>query len=231
MSLIKCPECGKEISSEAKRCIHCGYRKGLSKKTKSYIIIALMLQIIAVAMLLGCKQIYVLERNDYYYVDFGFGSENGYSGYHVISDNYADFFLVLEDTRDPEVDITPFVSIVSYLVLAFGGVGILVTFCSLIQNKVLEVCWLSSLFTAGILLAHSILISVLDLEMIGIRGYYEITPAALWFLVMALEIIAAVLDKKAMGNTTKCDVKEHLTNNEEMECFVDSKGILHYREK
>ena len=25
MSLIKCPECGKEISSRAKQCIHCGY--------------------------------------------------------------------------------------------------------------------------------------------------------------------------------------------------------------
>ena len=23
--LIKCPECGKEVSSEAKTCIHCGY--------------------------------------------------------------------------------------------------------------------------------------------------------------------------------------------------------------
>lgn len=25
MALIKCPECGKEISSKAKMCIHCGY--------------------------------------------------------------------------------------------------------------------------------------------------------------------------------------------------------------
>ena len=25
MSLIKCPECGKEISNKAKMCIHCGY--------------------------------------------------------------------------------------------------------------------------------------------------------------------------------------------------------------
>lgn len=25
MSLITCPECGKEISSKAKQCIHCGY--------------------------------------------------------------------------------------------------------------------------------------------------------------------------------------------------------------
>ena len=25
MALIKCPECGKEISDKAKVCIHCGY--------------------------------------------------------------------------------------------------------------------------------------------------------------------------------------------------------------
>jgi len=24
MALIKCPECGKEISDKAKKCIHCG---------------------------------------------------------------------------------------------------------------------------------------------------------------------------------------------------------------
>ncbi len=25
MALIKCPECGKEVSDRAKACIHCGY--------------------------------------------------------------------------------------------------------------------------------------------------------------------------------------------------------------
>ena len=25
MALIKCPECGREISDKAKACIHCGY--------------------------------------------------------------------------------------------------------------------------------------------------------------------------------------------------------------
>ena len=25
MALIKCPECGKEISDSAKQCIHCGF--------------------------------------------------------------------------------------------------------------------------------------------------------------------------------------------------------------
>ncbi len=25
MALIKCPECGKEVSDQAQQCIHCGY--------------------------------------------------------------------------------------------------------------------------------------------------------------------------------------------------------------
>ena len=36
MSIIKCPECGKEISSETKICLNCGYKiKKKRKKIKS----------------------------------------------------------------------------------------------------------------------------------------------------------------------------------------------------
>lgn len=37
MALIKCPECGKEISSEAEHCIHCGFplkKKQVKEETK-----------------------------------------------------------------------------------------------------------------------------------------------------------------------------------------------------
>ncbi len=34
MSLIKCPECGKEISDKAPRCPNCGYEASKRKKTK-----------------------------------------------------------------------------------------------------------------------------------------------------------------------------------------------------
>lgn len=33
MACITCPECGKEVSSEAKSCIHCGYPLAKKKKT------------------------------------------------------------------------------------------------------------------------------------------------------------------------------------------------------
>lgn len=38
MALIKCPECGKEISDKSKSCIHCGYPiQQQGKKLKSII--------------------------------------------------------------------------------------------------------------------------------------------------------------------------------------------------
>lgn len=45
MALINCPECGKEVSDEVKKCIHCGYpiekwmkeqKKALNKETEEY---------------------------------------------------------------------------------------------------------------------------------------------------------------------------------------------------
>lgn len=35
MALIKCPECGKEISDKSKQCIHCGYPLEISIEKKS----------------------------------------------------------------------------------------------------------------------------------------------------------------------------------------------------
>ena len=35
MALIKCPECGKEISDKSKQCIHCGYPLGESQEIDS----------------------------------------------------------------------------------------------------------------------------------------------------------------------------------------------------
>lgn len=39
MALIKCPECGKEISDKSKQCMHCGYpiQERLQTNTKCYI--------------------------------------------------------------------------------------------------------------------------------------------------------------------------------------------------
>lgn len=52
MSLINCPECGKEISSSAKTCPHCGY-KTCTRKPAAIIILAVIGGIIAFLVILS----------------------------------------------------------------------------------------------------------------------------------------------------------------------------------
>lgn len=55
MALIKCPECGKEVSSQLKKCNNCGYKlKQVSKKKKRNIItISLLILVLLVVSLVG----------------------------------------------------------------------------------------------------------------------------------------------------------------------------------
>ena len=52
MALIKCPECGKEISSSAKKCPHCGYSlsHATSKVVKWIVVILGIVTLIALAL-------------------------------------------------------------------------------------------------------------------------------------------------------------------------------------
>ena len=55
MAMINCPECGKEISDNAKSCPNCGYslKKSFKKKSKKgiFISIAIIVIVAAVAVL------------------------------------------------------------------------------------------------------------------------------------------------------------------------------------
>lgn len=56
MALIKCPECGKEVSNQLKKCNNCGYKlKQVDKKKKKIIIIAgvVILALAIVASIVG----------------------------------------------------------------------------------------------------------------------------------------------------------------------------------
>lgn len=52
MSLIKCKECGKEISDKAENCPHCGYpiNKNAKNKTPFWLIIAAVIGAILAAI-------------------------------------------------------------------------------------------------------------------------------------------------------------------------------------
>lgn len=46
MALINCPECGKEISDDARKCVHCGYR--LKKKSARFKVLAVSIPLGAI---------------------------------------------------------------------------------------------------------------------------------------------------------------------------------------
>ena len=74
MALIKCPECGKDISNRTEKCVHCGYPVKQfilqKKKKKIRIEISCIIFFFIVIIISGCC--YVLYLNDW---DFD-GSSN-----------------------------------------------------------------------------------------------------------------------------------------------------------
>ena len=53
MALIKCPECGKEISDKSKQCIHCGYPLDELKMNNNLNYIMFLFHIIIASSLLS----------------------------------------------------------------------------------------------------------------------------------------------------------------------------------
>lgn len=231
MAICQCPECGKEISDTVSKCIHCGYRKGLSKKVKMCIATASLLLLIATILLVALSYIYVFDGHYYFYVHSEFGSEFNYSGYQVHSnDCYSNIFLK-HNTIDPEAEVTTIVNVTSYIVIAVGILSIVVHLYMLLCEKYLRYCWLFPLFATGSLAIHSIEVSASKLGMIGMQGYYEIRPSIVWFVVIALEILAAVLGKKAVGEPAKGNQKKSQpAMNCTTEGFVDAHGNFHCAE-
>ncbi|MEE1285087.1 MAG: zinc ribbon domain-containing protein, partial [Acutalibacteraceae bacterium] len=70
MALIKCPECGKEISDTAKNCINCGYmlkeeNKVVKKKSKKGLFILLAIVVVILGFVLKFEISDAIEkRND-----------------------------------------------------------------------------------------------------------------------------------------------------------------------
>ncbi len=52
MALVKCPECDKEISDQASKCVHCGYQlKVMTQKTNEF---AKVILIVGLIIILVC---------------------------------------------------------------------------------------------------------------------------------------------------------------------------------
>lgn len=64
MAIIKCPECGKEISEKTKNCIHCGCPIKKEKSKKSRIFIVILIPIAISAMIFTILILKEREKND-----------------------------------------------------------------------------------------------------------------------------------------------------------------------
>lgn len=67
MALIKCPECGKEISDTSKTCIHCGYKiekeintKPQARRRKKWLIPVIIGGIVLTLLVAGLPLIYLI---------------------------------------------------------------------------------------------------------------------------------------------------------------------------
>lgn len=56
MALIKCPECGKEISDTATTCPHCGTKTNYQKKKSGWFALGLIIFIIGILLRIMASQ-------------------------------------------------------------------------------------------------------------------------------------------------------------------------------
>lgn len=66
MALIKCSECGKEISDKAKKCPYCGYDYNKSKIHKNSIIVIVIIIILTISFLIIFQSNITLQENGVY---------------------------------------------------------------------------------------------------------------------------------------------------------------------
>ena len=103
MALINCPECGKEISNTAKRCIHCGYnlKKGTKENKKVFTIViisiavVILIFVIILAVIGSCLLVKNLKKKKIYNSAETLYSEGDFEG-------AAEIFLTLGSYSDSE---------------------------------------------------------------------------------------------------------------------------------
>lgn len=86
MALIKCPECGKEISNSVKKCIYCGYELKVEKKSKRIPHIFVIVIIIFVIICVGIKLLSGRNANTGYYDNNKWGTS-----YDDIKNKYGEY--------------------------------------------------------------------------------------------------------------------------------------------
>lgn len=137
MALIKCPECGKEISDTVKYCPNCGVEITIQNsitgksKTKNYIVIAvsIVLIIIAISLVASSEFKYYLDNIDYYTEQYE-NTKSHSSGF--LGSSYASLASKWKDMRDEAITYVVLHSIGAIALSISGVVGL---YCGLKKLK------------------------------------------------------------------------------------------------
>ena len=129
MALIKCPECGREISDTVKCCPNCGVeiKKQNSitdkSKAKNYILIAvsIILLIIAISLVASSEFKYNLDNIDYYTEQYE-NAKSHSSGF--LGSGYASLASKWKDMRDEAIMYVALHSIGAIALSIGGGIGL-----------------------------------------------------------------------------------------------------------
>lgn len=140
MALINCPECGKEISDTAKKCIHCGYALTKSTKKKKKLIIGGIL-IVAIAIIITLVLTLVWNNNKVTEVK-------------LTGDNLEEYFIIDASVEDVDIGSTSGLFSTEYTGTATLNVSARLKEDVDIENVVIEGCvyldgrcWLGTPYT------------------------------------------------------------------------------------
>lgn len=225
MSLIVCPECGKEMSDTSKVCIHCGFRRKNSSKQTLLIIIALLLQLTAIILSVAEIPVYRLEEYNKHTYLSGWGPDLEYSEYENVNNEaeYSNILLSLNETSCPAVHVESGLEIISYITIFVMILGLAAYTYVLLTSREISHHWIIPLIAAIVLLVHSIVISIPKLWMIDGSGYYIASPYAGWWAIIGSEITAGILGK--LSAKKKCSKSDSTGENDiSGSSYVDNRG-------
>lgn len=140
MALINCPECGKEISDTAKKCIHCGYALTKNTEKKKKLIIGGIL-IVAIAIIITLVLTLVWNNNKVTEVK-------------LTGDNLEEYFIIDASVEDVDIGATSGLFSIEYTGTATLNVSARLKEDVDFENVVIEgcvyldgMCWLGTPYT------------------------------------------------------------------------------------
>lgn len=207
MAMIPCPECGKEMSDSSGACPSCGYRIKASKKQKTLIRIAIVLQIV-VLILCSAITVYRGEIIVYRY-ESGVDLESPYDevvwqkvrsfgGYDL-----ANIFLMstgYDGTPDGSIEVQA-ITFLGILALIAIILGIILYWIKQSKPKSMPRYWIAPLVVIALLLIQAFLLpgayATATSSYESVPYNIDFKPYIGWYITVFFELITCFLGIRA----------------------------------